>query len=334
MIKDLLSIVTPCYNSGAFVHKLLDSILMQTYPSIEMFLIDDGSIDNTAEVVQSYIRRFEDRGYKLTYIFQQNGGQSVAINNGLKLINGEFFVWPDSDDFYTYSYTLERLIDGLKSSNDETGMIRCRNLIVDEITGQERKTKKNRCVCDYSNLFEDCLYGANGFWFLSGGYIVKTEALFDVIPTKSIYTSKNAGQNWQLMLPMLYKYKCITIEDKLYTVTERMASHSRGQYSTFEQVLSKFEAYEATLLETISCMLIPKEKKNTILKSLKDKYTFERMKVCISHYKQNRYRIFYNEIKNYVSIVYRAIYFLSYIPYSFILIKLVNRVVLKLKSMF
>jgi glycosyltransferase involved in cell wall biosynthesis len=51
--RDLVSIVTPCYNTGKYVHRLLESVLNQTYPNIEMFVIDDGSSDNSAEIVKS-----------------------------------------------------------------------------------------------------------------------------------------------------------------------------------------------------------------------------------------------------------------------------------------
>ena len=55
MQKGLVSILTPCYNTGSIVHRLLDSILAQDYPSIEMFAINDGSTDNTEVVIKSYI---------------------------------------------------------------------------------------------------------------------------------------------------------------------------------------------------------------------------------------------------------------------------------------
>ena len=50
-MNELVSIITPCYNSGGFLHRLLDSILIQNYPFIEMYAVDDGSIDNTKEVI-------------------------------------------------------------------------------------------------------------------------------------------------------------------------------------------------------------------------------------------------------------------------------------------
>ena len=92
--KGLVSIITPCYNTAGYLHRLLESVVKQTYPDIEMFVIDDGSKDNPKEIVERYIPEFRQRGYQLTYIHQVNSGQSVAIKRGLEMISGEFFVWP------------------------------------------------------------------------------------------------------------------------------------------------------------------------------------------------------------------------------------------------
>ena len=63
MGKGLVNILTPAYNCASLITRLLDSVLEQTYPNIEMFVVDDGSTDDTANVVKSYINKFLDRGY-------------------------------------------------------------------------------------------------------------------------------------------------------------------------------------------------------------------------------------------------------------------------------
>ena len=50
MNSKLVSVITPCYNSGKFIHRLLETILEQDYPCLEMYVIDDGSVDNTKEL--------------------------------------------------------------------------------------------------------------------------------------------------------------------------------------------------------------------------------------------------------------------------------------------
>ena len=94
----LVSIIVPCYNGEEFVCRFLDSIIIQSYCNIELIFINDGSTDRTEEIVLSYIQKFDDKNITLKYIYQKNGGQADAINQGLQVFEGEFLTWPDSDD--------------------------------------------------------------------------------------------------------------------------------------------------------------------------------------------------------------------------------------------
>ena len=245
----LVSILTPCYNSGKFIHRLLDSILKQTYSQIEMFVIDDGSADNSKEVITNYIPLFEKKGYKLNYVYQENSGQSVAINKGLKLISGDYLVWPDSDDYYASNDAIAKMVDKLENASLEFAMVRTQERLIEETTGKEIKV-----VGLYANeeepasMFMDCLLG--NIYFMPGGYMIRTSTFWDV-NGKEIYTEKDAGQNWQIFLPILYQHRCLTIKEPLYNVVIRAASHSRGQYEGFKRNIVKIAAYERTIINTL-----------------------------------------------------------------------------------
>lgn len=248
-MEKLVSIITPCYNTGKYIGRLLNSVLSQTYPRIEMFVIDDGSIDNSKDIVSEYIQKFSDRGYKLNYVYQENQGQSVAINNGLKLVNGEFLAWPDSDDFYSKDDAIEQMVTRLESSSQEVALVRCKMQILDEETLQVIGSRGDNCSEEEPwELFEDCLMG--NFYFYPGCYMVRF-SIFKEANGLDIYTEKDAGQNWQMFLPVLYLYRCTTINDYLFSVIARKTSHSRGQYQGVERTIQKWEAYERTILATI-----------------------------------------------------------------------------------
>ena len=134
MEKEIVSIITPCYNNASIIYRLLDSILNQSYPNIEMFVIDDGSTDNLSSIIRNYIAKFEKKGYSLTYIYQENQGQSVAINNGLKLIKGKYLVWPDSDDYYASDIAIESMVEILKNAKANIGAVRTLAYVRDEDT--------------------------------------------------------------------------------------------------------------------------------------------------------------------------------------------------------
>ena len=93
-----VSVVTPVYNGEFHLARMLDSILKQTYDQIDMILVDDGSMDGTADVAESYREKFADRGYGYQIIRAEHRCASGAINQGLPYVTGEYLIWPDSDD--------------------------------------------------------------------------------------------------------------------------------------------------------------------------------------------------------------------------------------------
>lgn len=94
----MLSVFTPTYNRGEELKNLYKSLQQQTFKDFEWIIVDDGSTDNTKEVVDGFIRNGD---MKIIYKHQKNGGKMRAHNNGLKLVNGEYFVGIDSDDYFT-----------------------------------------------------------------------------------------------------------------------------------------------------------------------------------------------------------------------------------------
>jgi glycosyltransferase involved in cell wall biosynthesis len=87
-----VSICMPCHNAGKYVAEALDSILAQSYPNIEIIVVNDGSRDNSAEVLESY----RSRGVKL--IHQENRGQCAAANRAFAESTGEYIKFFDADD--------------------------------------------------------------------------------------------------------------------------------------------------------------------------------------------------------------------------------------------
>lgn len=239
------------YNTEKFVHRLLDSVLAQDYPRIEMIVVDDGSTDGSKGVVEGYRGCFEERGYTLRYVYQPNSGQSVAIKNGLPFVEGEYLTWPDSDDFYATTDAISKMVGTLESASEEFQMARTQVLYVEEegfktIRMEGLKAKEE----EDSSLFEDCLFGRNGFYYCAGSYLVRTKVLKELTDF-DIYTEKNAGQNWQLLLPVLYRYRCKTILEPLFTVVERTGSHTRGHFRGFDGSVTRYDVYYSTRVETL-----------------------------------------------------------------------------------
>ena len=90
MSTSLVSAVIPCFNQAHFLNEAIDSLLAQTYPHLEIIVVDDGSTDNTAEVAS--------RNANVRLVRQQNSGLAAARNSGIRASQGEYLVFLDADD--------------------------------------------------------------------------------------------------------------------------------------------------------------------------------------------------------------------------------------------
>ena len=96
MEKGLVSIVTPVYNGAKYVCETIDSVLRQTYANWEMIVVDDGSKDNSAEIINEYVRRDK----RIVLLRQANGGSASARNNGIRNAKGQYIALLDADDLW------------------------------------------------------------------------------------------------------------------------------------------------------------------------------------------------------------------------------------------
>lgn len=89
-----ISIITPSFNQGQFLEDTIASVLEQNYPALEYIVIDGGSSDNSLEIIKRYEREIT------FWLSEPDGGQSEAINKGLRRATGEIVSWLNSDDVY------------------------------------------------------------------------------------------------------------------------------------------------------------------------------------------------------------------------------------------
>lgn len=105
--KDLISIIVPVYNVEDFLERCIVSIINQTYANFELLLIDDGSIDKSAEICKKWVVK----DTRIKYFYKENGGVSSARNRGIKEAKGKYIGFVDPDDWldetmYEELYTL------------------------------------------------------------------------------------------------------------------------------------------------------------------------------------------------------------------------------------
>lgn len=108
----LVSIIIPTYNSSDYITETLTKLEKQTYPNFEIVIVNDGSKDNTSNVLREYVLTHS----RLIIINKENGGVSSARNTGIRKAQGQFICFMDDDDEIDPNYLLK-----MYSRQHETG---------------------------------------------------------------------------------------------------------------------------------------------------------------------------------------------------------------------
>ncbi len=211
----LVSIVVPTYNRADYLPEALSSALSQTYPHIEIVVVDDGSTDNTQEILAQYTAEYPD---KITVITQENKGVSAALNAAMRQAKGKFISWLSSDDAYHPDKVWENV--SLLSEKPEVGWVysdffymsaqsqlqgRANVQALDGATFVEEMFKGNpihgcsvmfrKSALERTGYFDEELggkigYGADGALWHKMGYHYK----FEFIPKALVYYRLHPGQ--------------------------------------------------------------------------------------------------------------------------------------------
>ena len=121
-----VSIVIPVYNGGNYLKEAIDSALSQTYPNIEVLVVNDGSADGgeTERIALSY-------GDRIRYLEKENGGTASALNAGIEAMTGDYFSWLSHDDVY-YPDKVELELEEIRRSGNPANIVQCEYDFYDE----------------------------------------------------------------------------------------------------------------------------------------------------------------------------------------------------------
>jgi glycosyltransferase involved in cell wall biosynthesis len=169
MTKPLVSVVIPAYNHERFIGAGIDSVLNQSMSDLELIIVDDGSTDNTAEVIKAY----DDP--RISYTWQENQDAYNTLNRGMGMAHGQYISILNSDDVYTTD-RFEKCLQHIEQTGaevvfsdvipiDDEG-----NKLTEPDFGWNLWHQKNR---NYYFLHDDVYIG-----FLNGNYMVTTSNLF------------------------------------------------------------------------------------------------------------------------------------------------------------
>lgn len=208
--KIKVSVIIPVYNMGQYLEQCLTNILEQTLKEIEVICINDGSTDNSLDI----LNRYKEKNSNIKVISQKNQGSGLARNLGINIANGEFVAFVDADDYYAENDVLEYLYNCAKRENVSI----CGGGLIREQEGQLFKSKEKsenfikdgiikykdfQQVCGYTGfifskvlLKENLIYFPNYRRFQDIPFVVKAMIYADVfyVVSKTVYVYRSVDK--------------------------------------------------------------------------------------------------------------------------------------------
>ncbi|NQT94640.1 MAG: glycosyltransferase [Lentisphaerae bacterium] len=167
----LVSVVIPVYNAARYVAQAVDSVLDQTYAPLQVIVVNDGSTDDTATVLEPYLDRIE-------YCRQENRGASASRNRGIELAKGKYIAFLDADDLWTPE-KISRQVRVLED-NPQFGLVHSDTAVIDE-SGAIMKPSANRLrQVRNGNVFEE-FFSSDISVVLTSAAMVRKEC-FEKVP--------------------------------------------------------------------------------------------------------------------------------------------------------
>lgn len=236
--KELVTVIIPAYNTEKYIEKCLDSLLQQSYPEIEVIMIDDGSKDKTGDICKKYAA--QDNRFRL--IQKKNTGVSDSRNVGIQEAKGKYLVFVDSDDYVAVDY-IETLVEEMENVQ----LVCAEYFLVKEkqeyphTTELERTEQKTLKAKDAINM----LHREVAFQ----GYLWNKIFLREVIVKEKIYFDPRV-KIWEDMLfclKYLTKIECIKYVGKpiyYYVQRDNSAVHDDSIWKEHTQLVALDEMWK------------------------------------------------------------------------------------------
>lgn len=240
-----VSLIVPVYNAGTYFSSMLDSVLAQTHPDIQLIVVDDGSTDDSPALFARYEQRLRQRLSEVILLTHaENQSASRAMNTALPHCRGEYLMWADADDLLAPDNIAKKV--AFLEEHPELVMVRSNGVQIDLNTGETCELARPEDKCTQW-VFEKLMFSQT--YCHCGCYMVRSDAFFSCYPDRRIPVSRQ-GQNMQMQLPPASLSPCGYMDEILYTYRIHNSNHSRS-FVTYPQRLERSNGFEAMQLEVL-----------------------------------------------------------------------------------
>ncbi len=279
-LENMVSILIPCYNVADSIGILLDSILQQSYTNYEIIAVNDASMDATEQELLRYQKVFLQKGIAFCYLtHKENAGAAAAINTGLKHVRGEYLIWPDADDYLTEN-SLEVRVEMLKKYS-EYGICCGQTVQIEKST---KEVIKHMCVTsckDTDTYFDDLLF-KKIYATTQSGNMVRMSMFDKCVKNREIFVTRY-GQNFQMLLPVAYSYKCVFVHEDVYYYVSSEQGNYRFHTRTYELNSKRDDLQEECLEKTIEGIPMREEERKRLRQAIIKQMISQRLTTLYNH---------------------------------------------------
>lgn len=239
----LISIIVPVYNSSEYLRLCIDSIINQSFCDYELILIDDGSTDDSGDVINAYAKA--DNRIKVFH--QTNRGQAATRNFGVMQADSDWVCFIDSDDVVN-PYYLEYLYKAVLEN--DVAMSVCGYIDgskIDNSFFSDLDYLVNIYKIDEKNLIKLEKYYSNSYWLIWGKLIKKDIVLSNMFIDNRIYEDNAVAPKW-----LYYAHNVAIVDLPLYFYTKNEHSTTRSAFSTKQLDLLWALEQQLAFLDSIS----------------------------------------------------------------------------------
>ncbi len=274
-----ISVIVPCYNAEATLERYLRSLLAQTYQNIEVIAVDDGSTDRSAAILKNYIPIFSEHRMSLKYLYEPNAGLGAAIHLGLQYVTGDYLCWSDPDDFY-FPESMEKRRLAFKE-HPECAVVSSDAYV---FSSDDLLHPIKREAARFQHRYEPEQFKwllTEKSHFCAGCHMIRMTDFLEANPKKYIYPARR-GQNWQLLLPVYYRFRRFYLDEPLYAYILYPGSMSSGDDSK-EKELQRFREHEDIIRHTLAEIPLTKTERRKYSRILRLQYTRKRFFTAIDY---------------------------------------------------
>ena len=227
-----VSVIIPTYNRAHLISRAIKSVLNQTYQDFEVIVVDDGSTDNTEEV----IKEFQKKDERIKYVrHEKNKGGSAARNTGIKAAKGKYIAFLDSDDEWLSKKLQKQIAIYQKSEKLDSKVLYTGIFYIDQSNGTtQQKIPTKEGWIFYDLLFDNVVVGGCSTVILPRRCI-DVVGLFDEM--------LDSSQDLDMWLRLSRRYPFIAIKEpltKVYIHEKRITENARAKVRAREHIFEKF----------------------------------------------------------------------------------------------